>query len=198
MDDMSQLPPSKKYAEVRSKIRSGDLLSFHPCFAWYNPFTYLSVLIGLTNKNRISHSAMACWIGKSLCCLQMDSTSMRIVPLSLYADAYPGKIVVSRALVPRGFRRDKATSRMLEIVETQYGWARVAILAFSRTITGGKWYPVDKNDKAKSPWPKVCSEAYSCAMRRSGFDPCPDRADHRTEPHHLYESPQCRPMFTLI
>ncbi len=186
------------YAKARRRIRTGDLISFKPCFQWYNPVSYLSLLNALTNKNHIGHSAMAVWIGKTLCCVQMDSTSLRMIPLSIYADAWPGKMIVSRALVPRGFHRMKAGWEMISIIEKKYGWIRIALLGFARTITGGKWYPVDKNDTARSCWPPVCSEAYSRAMRLAGFDPCPNRSDCRTEPHHLFESEKLKPLFVIV
>jgi hypothetical protein len=122
-----------------------------------------------------------------------------MVLLSKYVKRWPGKIVVSRALVPVGFNRRKAAQTMVGITEKKYGWLRLLLLAFANTFTGGLLYPnVPNGDALDSPWPPVCSEAYSRAMRINGFDPYPERPDCRTEPRHLFESNRLRPLFILV
>jgi len=191
--------PIALYSDARLKIRSGDLLSFRPCFIWYNPLSYLSLLIALTNRDRIVHSAMAAWWGDHLVCVQMQAASDRMVLLSEYVKRWPGKIIVSRALVPVGFNRKKAAQSMVGITEKKYGLVRLLLLAFANTLTGGLLYPnVSNADSDESKWPPVCSEAYSRAMRTNGFDPYPSRADSRTEPHHLFESNRLKPLFILV
>jgi hypothetical protein len=187
------------YSVARDHIRSGDLLSFKPCFIWYSPLSYFTLLVSLTNKDRIVHSAMACWWGEHLVCVQMQAAPDRMVLLSEYAKRWPGKIIVSRARVPLGFNRRKAAQTMVGITEKKYGWMRLLLLAFANTFTGGLLYPNVPNDDAmESKWPPVCSEAYSRAMRVNGFDPYPERPDCRTEPHHLFESKRLKPLFILV
>lgn len=187
------------YAKARRHIRSGDLLSFRPRCKWYFPWEYATWLIALTNPNRICHSAMAAWWGRNLMVVQMTSTPQRIVLLSEYVKRWPGKITVSRALVGPGFHCESAVSRMVKITERRYGWIRLALLGLANTFTGGLLWPnpID-DDTTVSNLPPVCSESYSRAMRLSGFDPCPNRPDSRTEPHHLFESPRLKPLFTLV
>jgi hypothetical protein len=180
------------------KIRNGDLLSFQPTCKWYKPWTLWTWLIAIENDAHICHSAMAAWLEGELCCVQMDSAKDRIVILDSYVRRWPGSIIVSRALVPKGFNRRHAVRRMLAMTIRPYGWMRIIVLAFSRTITGRLLYPGMSKDCEKSKYPPICSEAYSRAMRLEGFDPIPGRADYRTEPHHLYESNKFKPLFILI
>jgi hypothetical protein len=191
--------PSVRFEDAKDKIRSGDLLSFHPCFVWYSPITWFTWLIAFSNTHRISHSAMACWWGDKLMCVQMQAGSDRIVLLSDYVRKWPGKIIVSKAKVPYGFNRRKAAAEMVAVTDKQYGWLRLLVLGFCNTFTGRWLYPNVSNDQAEiTKWPPVCSEAYSRIMRLNGFDPTPERPDCRTEPHHLYESQKMKPLFVLV
>ena len=183
---------------MRKQIRSGDLLSFRPCCNWYRPWSYWTWLIALTNKERICHTAMACWWGENLMVVQMTSSPTRIVLLSEYVKKYSGKIAVSRPLVKRGFKRLGAIDRMVRITEKPYGWMRILLLGLTHTFSGGLVWPNPADDDKGSKWPPVCSEAYSRSMRLSGFDPVIGRADSKTEPHHLFESPRMKPLFTLV
>ena len=190
--------PVRSYREVRKEIRSGDLLSYRPCCSWYRPWSYWTWLIALTNKYRISHTAMACWWDKNLLVVQMTASPTRIVLLSEDVRNWPGKITVSRPLAGQGFKRLGAVDRMVRITEKPYGWMRILLLGLTHTLTGGLLWPNPGDDDKGSKWPPVCSEAYSRSMRLSGFDPVIGRADSRTEPHHLFESNRMKPLFTLI
>jgi hypothetical protein len=185
------------YAKAEDKIRTGDLLSFHPRCKWYQPWGWFTWLIALTNQYRICHSAMACWWDNNLLLVQMTSSPSRIILLSDVVKQWPGKIIVSR---PNGqFQEDYATSVMVRITEKSYGWVRLFLLGLSHTFTGGLLWPnpID-DDTAVSDLPPVCSESYSRAMRLAGFDPVEGRPDSKTEPHHLYESPKLKPLFVLV
>jgi hypothetical protein len=188
-----------EYAKVRRSIRSGDLLSFNPRCVWYKPWSYITWLIALTNKYHICHSAMACWWEGNLLCVQMTSSKDRIVLLSEYVRLWPGKIIVSRPIHMGSCNIHKAIHTMVSITERPYGWIRLILLGWSNTLSGGLLWPnpIDKDDN-NSPIPPVCSEAYSRAMRLSGFDAVIERPDSRTEPHHLFESKKMKPLFRLV
>ena len=187
-----------RYGTVRDCIRSGDLLSFHPCCSWYRPWSYITWLIALTNRYHICHTAMAAWFGNNLMVVQMTASPTRIILLSTYVKNWPGKIIVSRPKISMDFSPSEAVDRMVKITERPYGWIRLLLLGFSHTFTGGMLYPnPPDSDNVESELPPVCSESYSRAMRLSGFDPVIDRPDSRTEPHHLFESPRFKKLFIL-
>ena len=189
------------YSMARSLIENGDLLSFRPRCRWYLPWSWITWLIALTNHNHICHSAMAAWWEDNLMIVQMTSSPDRIVLLSDYVKKWPNVITVSRPIVPikQAWHFKKSIEMMVRITEKPYGWMRLLLLGLAHTFTGGLLYPNPPDDKLDSQWPPVCSESYSRAMRLgSGFDPCIDRPDSRTEPHHLYESPRLLKLFTLI
>ena len=194
---MRREPKKVSYSKVRSKIQTGDLLSFHPRCSWYRPWSYWTWLIALTNKYRICHSAMACWWDDNLLAVQMTADPQRIVLLSDVVRQWPGKLIVSRPTAR--FYSDEATNNMVRITEKPYGWIRILLLGLSHTFTGGLLWPnPSDNDQLETKLPPVCSESYSRAMRLSGFDPCPKLPDSRTEPHHLYESPRMKPLYVLM
>jgi hypothetical protein len=198
---MKKSPTVKRvpYSVARPLIKSGDLLSFRPRCSWYRPWSYWTWLIALTNPGRICHSAMAAWWGNNLLVVQMTASPDRIVLLSDYVKKWPGSITVSRPITDYTECIPAAVERMVRITEQPYGWMRILLLGIAHTFTGGLLYPNVPDDERGSKWPPVCSESYSKAMRLgAGFDPCLDRPDCRTEPHHLYESDRLLKLFTPI
>jgi hypothetical protein len=192
-------PIVRRYADVRTQIRDGDLLSFRPRPRWWRPWEYATWLIALTNRQHICHSAMAAWWHGNLMLVQMTSSPDRIIRISEVVKRWPGKCIVSRA-VPKSkaFSRDKAVEVMIRIAGRKYGWWRLFFMGLAHTLLGRRLAPRSNKDFEKSKWPPVCSQAVSMATRAAGDDPCPHMADRSTEPADLYESKFFKPMYILV
>ena len=198
-DDGPREPIVARYANVRCKIRDGDLLSFRPRPRWWRFWEYATWLIALTNQDRICHSAMAAWWHGNLMLVQMTSSPDRVVRLSEVVKRWPGKCVVSRAMPSnRRFSRGKAVEVMIKISARKYGWWRLFLMGFAHTLLGRAIAPRSHKDCERSKWPPVCSQAVSMAVRAAGVDPCPKLADRSTEPVDLYESEFYRPVYILV
>ena len=144
---------------------------------------------------------MAVWWLDRLMCVQMTSTPDRNVLLSLYVKKYSGKIIVSRpkyknSNIASQKIKEIAAGNMIDITERPYGWFRIALFGLAYIFTGNTIYSAFPNSY-ESKWPPVCSESYSRAMRKAGFDPCLDLADCFTEPKDLFESSRMQPLFVL-
>jgi len=190
-----------RYADVRKKIRGGDLLLFRPRGLLWR-------VVGVAGRSEYTHAAMAGWWTWRVMCIEMCSRGGRATLLSNHVRRWPGAIDVYRANATGTgrasgtrdltFSRTKAVRAMIGITGRRYGWFNLFRAALLHLPIFRFLVAPDADDAADSAWPPFCSQAVAAATRAGGVDPVPRLADRLTEPGDLARSPFYAYRFTLV
>lgn len=181
------------YDDVRSQIRSGDLLLFRP---HKDP---ASLAIAAGGRSEYSHAALAAWWDETLMLLEMSFGGGRAVTLSSQVELAPGcwDVFQTNPQRVKGFCKKKAVENMIRAMGTPYGWGNLWYLVW-RKLPIVRLFARPVSDDRQNGSPMICSQAVSRACRWAGFDPVPELADSMTEPGDLARSPFFRYRFTLL
>lgn len=193
--------PMLSYAVARQRIVNGSALCYLPCVRWWDPLSWIGLLIKLTaGRTGVYHTAMAGWWGENLMRIQMSWSRDRVVRLSEEVKAWPGRIVVLLPDYKWGGVRcgsPRAVSHMIGICQRDYGWLwLLRVFLYRHTHLKMFRLPIPEADRGTPP--PFCSAAYSQAWREVGFDVRPDLTDNETEPRHIFESIRMTPAFRLV
>lgn len=192
------LPPTNanevNLADVRSTIRSGDLLLFRGR-------GLASRLISLAGRSCYTHAARVVRWGVDLfCCEVREGVGGRAVTLESQVARYPGQIDVFETnpdgRFPR-YDRPAADRYMRRLAGCQYGWGGIAKTALLRIPFLRSLATHDFSDASESKRPPFCSQAVAMAERAGGVDVVPNLPDRFTEPGDLARSNFYRYRFTL-
>lgn len=180
-----------RYADVRQKIRNGDVLLFRPQGPIWR-------LVARGGRSQYSHAAMSAWWNTHLMCVEMTDSGGRAQLLSNLIDKWPGTIDVFGVVAGRRYRRRQAVKAMIEITGVDYGWWNLFRAALAHSILLRSFVSPQFEDEDTCSRPPFCSQAVSQAMRQGGIDPVPQLADRLTEPGDLARSAALEYRFTLI
>ena len=171
-----------RYADVRRKIRGGDLLLFRPRGLMWQP-------VAVAGRSDYTHAAMAGWWNGRLMCIEMTGGGGRAQLLSNIVRRWPGVIDVYKAnAAGEQFSRREAVRAMIDITGRKYGWFNLFRAALVHLPVFRFLVAPEMDDAAADGWPPFCSQAVASATRAGGVDPVPNLADRLTEPGDLARS----------
>lgn len=172
------------YAEVRDKIRNGDIVLFRGrslisrCICWLTRSTY-------------SHAGVVGWWNNHLMVLEAVSKGVVATRLSSIVNGYPGSAELWTS--DKDIDREEIVRAAQMLLGRSYSMMKVFALG-RRIIYGG----MKGKDPDESPDGFLCSEFVSRVWRAGGLDLKEDAPDRFTKPKDIAASIHLRKIGDLV
>lgn len=167
------------YAEVRARIRDGDVLCFRGRAA-------LSKLIMRLSHGQFSHGALAFWWGDRLMVLQAElGPGVQAVPVSRAVGRYDG--LVEWFTLRDEFRSTERIDALRRVAQMRLGdpYSTVDLVGVGLHYAIGT--PLPKTTSSEHEF--VCSQYVAYCYAHVGLDLAPAKPDIGTTPEDLARSP---------
>lgn len=174
--DLREHAPHARYGEVRSGIRTGDILLFQGTSA-------LSRFIRWGSQSTYSHAGMAAWWGPRLVVLQAAGRGVEVLPVSSAVDDYDGRVDwwTIHPDYDAQLNRNKLVDHAITELGKPYATVGLATVVWRMAVGRFRGLPDPKAD----PEAMFCSQYVSYCYRVAGLDLCPDTSDDCTSPGDL-------------
>lgn len=171
--------PRARYGEVRSQIRTGDILLFQGK-------TVLSRFIRWGSDSTYSHVGMAAWWGPRLVVFQSAGRGVEMLPVSAAVDEYDGRVDWWPLVPPYDEQLDR--NRLVDVAITELGkpYATVGLAKLVWRMVIGRFRGIP--DPKADPEAMFCSQYVSYCYRSAGLDLRPNTPDMCTSPADLARS----------
>lgn len=168
------------YTDVRSRIRTGDVLLFQGK-------SLLSRIIQWGSKSVYSHAGFAAWWDDRLMVFQASGRGAEVLPVSSAVDAYDGQVDWYAVSDPwrAHLDEDVMLTRAVNLLGRAYATRGLIELAFRMAI--GRFRDIP--DPKAAPNEVFCSQYVSFCYREAGLDLVPGTNDPCTSPADLANSP---------
>ena len=168
------------YSDVRSQIRTGDVLLFQGS-------GMLSRVIRWGSRSAYSHAGFAAWWDGRLLVFQAASRGAEVLPVSSAVDAYDGQVDWYALREERNMQLDR--QRLVTAAVTMLGrsYARRGLFALMLRMLHGRFRGLP--DPKTSPDTIFCSQYVSYCYRQAGLDLVEGTDDGSTSPADLGRSP---------